>query len=473
MAVDVITLWQGAQGGKVRKWTAAGGWVDLPLVAGGNANIWSISGTSDDDLWLGIEWGTTTQIWHWDGNTWTQHTLTGATTTRSISVHALSASVVFAVQQRHLASFSQLFQWDGIGTTTWTKRGVEFRQWAGITTDDGLIVKASNDVIICNGARPYRWDGASLVNWTGGLPNDGAAIGKAFGLFAYPGIEHVSAQGLNYTVRNGGAGVAGRLYQAPDPSGSAWIAADAFEWDVGGGFSNEWWAPNFGNCMASDRDGNLWILVLGTFKRGILKRTPAGVYTEWDLTSIITDTGCEIAVTLPLAVTAGQPLGSIFNGTIWAAAPSGISVPRGVHALGPPIPPIITPLDPTNGQVDVEKDTPISFTVTDESGDLDFLSIKAWINGVLIFSEGKATGGWIATSIAISGPDGYKVILDHINRDTYFEDGEQINARVFAEDDEHNQDEESWSFSVTRKLRMKIYPMVLGSVRKQDETEDR
>lgn len=130
-------------------------------------------------------------------------------------------------------------------------------------------------------------------------------------------------------------------------------------------------------------------------------------------------------------------------------------------------PPVITPVTPYNGETGVEKDSSITFTVTDDPSGVELSSIKAWVKGALVFTDEEGVNGWAATVTAITY--GYRITLSHTSRLTYFEDGETVGVRADAEDTEGNPGSGSWSFSVTRDMGLRIYPMLFEGVRKADE----
>ncbi|RLI67497.1 MAG: hypothetical protein DRP02_14370, partial [Candidatus Gerdarchaeota archaeon] len=103
----------------------------------------------------------------------------------------------------------------------------------------------------------------------------------------------------------------------------------------------------------------------------------------------------------------------------------------------PPTPvaegPEIENIVPEDGATDVEKDTDISFDVTDSDGvDLDSLEVTV--------NNEDVTEDCVTTEIT----DGYEVVCDVEE----FEDGEDVDVSVYVEDEEGNSTEESWSFTV-------------------------
>ena len=88
---------------------------------------------------------------------------------------------------------------------------------------------------------------------------------------------------------------------------------------------------------------------------------------------------------------------------------------------------------PVDGASDVEKDTDISFEVTDSDG-VDIDSLEVTVN------DEDVTEDCATTEIT----DGYEVVCDVEE----FESGEDVDVSVYVEDEKGNSTEESWSFSV-------------------------
>ena len=88
---------------------------------------------------------------------------------------------------------------------------------------------------------------------------------------------------------------------------------------------------------------------------------------------------------------------------------------------------------PEDGATDVEKDTDISFDVTDSDGvDLDSLEVTV--------NNEDVTENCVTSEIT----GGYEVVCDVEE----FEAGEEVEVSVYVEDEEGNSTEESWSFTV-------------------------
>jgi len=95
--------------------------------------------------------------------------------------------------------------------------------------------------------------------------------------------------------------------------------------------------------------------------------------------------------------------------------------------------PEIGELSPEDGATDVEKDTDISFEVTDPDGvDLDSLEVTV--------NDEDVSENCVTTEIT----DGYKVTCDVEE----FEAGEEVEVSVYVEDEKGNSSEISWSFTV-------------------------
>lgn len=138
-----------------------------------------------------------------------------------------------------------------------------------------------------------------------------------------------------------------------------------------------------------------------------------------------------------------------------------------------PYPPTIAPIAPAGGETGVARDASISFTIRDPNvGDqVRRTSIRAFVEGVLIYNglTNAFAQDWQASTITENAFNGYDfdLIPDLFAR---FDVGQIIHVRVLAQDLLGALTEESWTFTITTELafRMRIYDMLLGSVRRQD-----
>ena len=134
----------------------------------------------------------------------------------------------------------------------------------------------------------------------------------------------------------------------------------------------------------------------------------------------------------------------------------------------PTLPPEITPVDPVDGETEVEKDHFIKFTVIDTESGVDPASVILIVDGVEVYSDQKVQAdGWSMLVEAIT--DGYSFIATPTSRETYYTSNEDVQVTVHASDLSDNSASESWTFSTIRNLWIRIYPMILGGIRTSDE----
>ncbi len=133
-----------------------------------------------------------------------------------------------------------------------------------------------------------------------------------------------------------------------------------------------------------------------------------------------------------------------------------------------PDPPEITPIDPVDGETEVEKDHLIKFTVTDADTGVDLSTVILNVDGVVVYSDQRVqVDGWGVSMEAIT--DGYAFIARPTKRETYYTSNEDVQVTVHASDLNGNPASEQWTFSTIRNLWIRIYPMILGGVRTNDE----
>lgn len=115
----------------------------------------------------------------------------------------------------------------------------------------------------------------------------------------------------------------------------------------------------------------------------------------------------------------------------------------------------------------------ISFSIRDAAPFVVRTSIRVYVNGDLIYNGAPNTFAedWLASSFSANAFNGFDFVLIS-NLFSKFDVGQIVTVRVVAEDDSANQADVSWSFTITTDptFRLRIYDMLLGSVRKQDGT---
>jgi len=133
-------------------------------------------------------------------------------------------------------------------------------------------------------------------------------------------------------------------------------------------------------------------------------------------------------------------------------------------------PPVVANIVPANGSVNIEKDQPISFTVTDDDSGVSFTTVSVSVRGILAFDGAAASpffGGWAEASSFGAIPGGFTFNLQPSRAD-YYRD-ETIVVRVRAQDQEGNAVDVSFRFSSFKRLRLGFYRFIISSIRNADE----
>lgn len=136
--------------------------------------------------------------------------------------------------------------------------------------------------------------------------------------------------------------------------------------------------------------------------------------------------------------------------------------------------PEITPVSPSPGETDVERQSEISFTTSDNAG-VEITSICAYVQGVLIYSGVPNTFAedWEASYFVANSSNGYDFTLVP-NMFAKFDLGEIVTVRVYIQDTVGNEAEEVWQFTVETisDFKLRIYPMIVASMRRHDEMNE-
>ncbi len=137
--------------------------------------------------------------------------------------------------------------------------------------------------------------------------------------------------------------------------------------------------------------------------------------------------------------------------------------------IGTDTDPIVANQDPSPGSINVNKDAPISFDVYDLETDVVPESIMVWVRGLLVYdgSIGEFAAGWVESVITrIAKGYHFELVPD---RDQYHRAGEQTGVRVVATDETARSVDASWVFTAAEGIPLRIYRMLIGSVRDIDE----
>ena len=134
--------------------------------------------------------------------------------------------------------------------------------------------------------------------------------------------------------------------------------------------------------------------------------------------------------------------------------------------------PIITPVSPTNGATDVDRDAPIIFDITSPYS-FDVAASTFYVGGSRVYygAANSFDGDWAGSSFATI-TNGSRVTLVP-NIFAKYDLGEIVTVRVVTSTDLGCEADVQWSFTVTfdSAFRLRIYHMLLGSVRRMSEVD--
>lgn len=390
-----------------------GSWHDLGAVAG-NLKPLSIHGTAYDDVWAVFTTGDDVQ--HFDGVSWVKDAdLSGG---EIGDIFSLGNGDVF------VSSYDNGGLWfrrsGAIGAGVWTN------EWSQMVVDTGLV---------------YAW------------------TGRVRGVIAF------SPNAVYFTIQTDTVSEVVVWW-----NGSVWQKTSTADkgpepYPALSGFNGEFWwighTGGYGSSKVMHFDGTITIddqgVRSGVYGSGdLIMLTPSHGYTIGNSSNAefwlweTTDGGVNwIKI---LEQNPGLLVGNWMGLALWQADYD---------------PPVITPLDPVDGAVEVEKDSHISFVINDIDSGVDLSTVKLWIDGLLIYSgQSVVAAGWsmLVTPIA----NGYSFIATP-SRVAYYQSNEDVSPVVEAYDLDGNYAIERWTFSTIRNLWIKIYPMLLGSIRAKDE----
>ena len=130
----------------------------------------------------------------------------------------------------------------------------------------------------------------------------------------------------------------------------------------------------------------------------------------------------------------------------------------------------VTQQSPANGAIDVEKETPVVILFTDDVQVVKS-SIVITVRGQSVYTgaANQFAAGYGQSTITPNATNGYDVSIVP-DRAQYWGDGERISVYAEAEDNSSNQDSNLAEFyGEERNPFLKIYPMLIKSIRQQDE----
>lgn len=443
---------------------------------------YAIHAIADDNVWVGmLLWASGVPILHnWGGSSWTTHTLSGLSITSRVWVvtdidHAATEegdTVLYVVARDSGGSGnSLLLSYDS--TNGWQKLAEvahDFYVICALGIDDVYVGGKNGDVGVQAGL--WHWDGSSLSHDIS-FPTDTTAEATIVGL------SGVSGKSTVYAVRDdpdsdnscqiweGSFGSWATLYDPGNPvtppNNKLWCKSVGFVMYAGE-------EPVSGDDIVSVYDGDSW--------------------TDHNIDDLLADyinmpNSHGLAASLnfsdepTILLVGGLQSGVYYNGQCWYWTENNggwgfrdVSTPDPIGGADP-APPVITPMFPSSGTADAEKDTDIIFSAIDDAEGTGVVleTIQAWLNGLQVIKDGEAASNLWAVSFE-EVELGYIATISHVTRPTYFEDGEQVNLRAYCEDTVGNSDDKSWSFWVLRELGLRIYPMLFEGIRKIDESYD-
>lgn len=132
-------------------------------------------------------------------------------------------------------------------------------------------------------------------------------------------------------------------------------------------------------------------------------------------------------------------------------------------------PPVVANVVPASGSINIDKDQPLSFTVTDNDSGVSFSTIQVYVRGEEIFNGAAGDpwfGTWAAASsfAAITGGYAFELVP---GRADYFRD-ETVTWRIVAQDHEGNSVDVGFRFSAIRKFRFTVFNFLIESIREAD-----
>ncbi len=442
----------------------------------------SLGGTAETDLWSASEGPNRVCIYHWNGLVWAEQTLPDNWPDSGLHEHQANVGVW---------DENTIYGWAGSPTyggfrlwrTTnggglWTTLDTGSLGLDGGRPNAGLVVGPDE---IYLGANSYSagTGNAGVWRWTasGGMQVESIASGlpdynpSPFYRFSYIGLGWTGEDPDDLWVHDQGANSAGygiRLYRGKFGS---WSLQHRF--DPNGGYSDTYYTIQDGqNMMTMDADG---FMVINCIRQsdgahGYLFGDPTAGQLAFTAYGGGSNIGQQSSGGGYYFVAKGN--GLLFDRLGWSEAPPTTpfngNLGGSLVLVTDPDPPEITPIDPVDGETEVEKDHLIKFTVTDADTGVDLSTVILNVDGVVVYSDQRVqVDGWGVSMEAIT--DGYAFIARPTKRETYYTSNEDVQVTVHASDLNGNPASEQWTFSTIRNLWIRIYPMILGGVRTNDE----
>jgi len=254
----VIAFTGGFTSTLVKVWRE-GVWSDFDNVPEGG--VWSISGTSENDLWVGVFHGFAHnyQLYHWDGVGWELQDLPlqKSDINQMVVVHAFARDSVIAYGVGGLTGESRVWHYDG---NSWTL--LVSPPWSG--AQQGTMLALAPDLIYFAGngwwdaPGLFRWDGSQLVQEE--LANLPGANDNPPYIYQYSGLAW---DGTDLWLLDAGWGGGGEpAYLRKGAFGSPWTLVQELGPDDGYGFI---YSTHTKKSMVMDERGVLTITAQGFF----------------------------------------------------------------------------------------------------------------------------------------------------------------------------------------------------------------
>jgi hypothetical protein len=250
----------------VKKW-AEGVWSNMPTIPFGYS-VYSISGTSENDIWVGMSTGGSREfdLYHWDGVSWTRQTLPDqvAATQNRVVVEAWDANTVFAIGSNSAAGYWRLWKTTN-GGASWSTldNGTLELNYARPVT---MLVTGEDEVYMCGASGAlspgfvalWRWNGSMAREVIGNLPRTDVTYGYHY---HYSGLAWDRADASSIWITNVGSSGdsdAGRLRKGV--FGSSWVEQQQF--NPGAGYSQTFFTAT-DRVMTMDDLGTMGIVAFG------------------------------------------------------------------------------------------------------------------------------------------------------------------------------------------------------------------
>lgn len=132
------------------------------------------------------------------------------------------------------------------------------------------------------------------------------------------------------------------------------------------------------------------------------------------------------------------------------------------------IPPQIIPIYPVDDDSDIPKDAPIIFKATDFSG-IVLPATIIYIDGSIVYQNSTVVSpDWSIAVSALTGSEiGYRFELTPLTRSVYYR--EEVSVGAYVENTSSASARAVWSFWAGSNVGIRVYPMILASIRIKDE----